>query len=174
MAKANLTVTTEKKCLICGTTTDNQHSGECTVCTNNAWAYICKSHANLILNDPTCPVCEVDDNYNEKEQRWKSEIHSFSTQRKILRWFFVFGLLIGSIIFIQLFNSGFLQSRIVQNTSRNILDLNVQLESANRELETSRIKLKTQSVPYICIWTYSWYTATVAAMFSGVELSEYA
>ena len=131
-----------KKCQICGTTHDYRHSGECEVCTNDEWVFTCTNHPNLILHHRTCPVCEVEVQYIEKEQRWRSEIRSYNIQRKNLRWVFVLGFLIGATIFFTLFDSGYLQSRIVQSISLKISGLTVQLASANRELDTSRKNLK--------------------------------
>ena len=131
-----------KKCQICGTTHDYRHSGECEVCTNDEWVFTCTNHPNLILHHRTCPVCEVEVQYIEKEQRWRSEIRSYNIQKKKLRWVFVLGFLIGATIFFRLFDSGYLQSRIVQSISQKISGLTVQLASASRELDTSRKNLK--------------------------------
>ena len=142
MAKTNLAVTLEKKCTICGTTTDYKHSGECEVCTNDAWVYTCKSHPNLILRHRTCPVCEVEVEFNKKEKRWKSERHSDNLKKSNLRWIFVTGFLIGVVIIFKLFDSGYLQSRVVRSMAKNIADNTILLASAKRKLDISQKNLK--------------------------------
>ncbi len=173
----NLRTRLGKKCQICGTTHDYRHSGECEVCTNKAWVFTCTNHPNLILHHRTCPVCEVEVEYNEKEQRWRSGIRSYNIQRKNLRWVFVLGLLIGAIIFIQLFDSGYLQSGIVQSIRLKISSLTVQLESANRELDTIKKKLKesesnVENLKLIKSKSTSSYAKNLSDKRSSIESAE--